>query len=44
MEQLGAELDGGNFDSEPENNFDCGDFNPLELTAQVTSVIDCGTY
>lgn len=44
MEQSGAELDGGNFDSEPENSFDCGDFNPLELTAQVTSVIDCGTY
>ena len=34
----------GNFDSEPENSFDCGDFNPLELSAQVTSVIDCGTY
>ena len=44
MEQLGTELDGGNFDSEPENSFDCGDFNPLELSAQVTSVIDCGTY
>lgn len=28
MEQSGAELDGGNFDSEPENSFDCGDFNP----------------
>ena len=29
MEQSGAELDGGNFDSEPENSFDCGDFNRL---------------
>lgn len=44
MEQLGTELDGGSFESEPENSYDCGDFNPLELTAQVTSVINCGTF
>ena len=44
MEQNGLELDGGSFESEPKNSYDCGDFNPLELSAQVTSVIDCGTY
>lgn len=44
MEQNGLELDGGSFESEPENSYDCGGFNPLELTAQVTSVINCGTF
>lgn len=44
MEQNGLELDGGSFESEPENSYDCGDFNPLELAAQVTSVINCGTF
>lgn len=44
MEQNGLELDGGSFESEPDNAYDCGDFSPLELTAQVTSVINCGTF
>lgn len=39
MTQDGAALDGGDFENEPEESFDCGGFEPLAI-----AVVDGGQY
>lgn len=38
------EFDGGDFDNEPRDEFDCGDFEPLKISTQVNAVLDGGKY
>ena len=38
------EFDGGDFDNEPTDEFDCGDFEPLKISTQVNAVLDGGKY
>lgn len=42
MEQNDTALDGGNFDGEPEESFDCGGFEPI--TEGIGAVLDGGTF